>query len=197
MKYDWESILKEFSRKLIKVQGNDQRWQLTPEMLASRWLGNRKAAEEEIVKAENRLGTKFPPSYREFLKVSNGWHNSDWTEMQLYSTEDVDWFYTKNQNWINAWQPYTKAIPSIPDEKYYVYGEDQDCVNLRCEYLSTALEVSTDSGDGDIFLLIPDVISEDNEWEAWHFGNKLPGAFRYRSFYEMMQKVVEQGCFIA
>jgi hypothetical protein len=194
MNYDWESILKELSRKLIN--DNNRGWELTPEMLASGWVGNSQASEEAIVKTETRLGTKLPPSYRQFLKISNGWYNSDWTQMRLHSTEEIDWFFTKNQSWINAWQPYTKAIPSLPDEEYFVYGEDQDCVNLRREYLSTALEISTDSGDGDIFLLIPDVVFKDNEWEAWHFGNKLPGAFRYRSFYEMMQKVVEQGCFI-
>jgi hypothetical protein len=36
-------------------------------------------------------------------------------------------------------------------------------------------------------LLNPKVIDENGEWEAWEFGNKIPGAYRYRSFWEMMQ----------
>lgn len=76
--------------------------------------------------------------------------------------------------------------PSIADEEYFVYGEAQDCSNLRVEYLQTALEIS-DLGDSAIYLLNPQVITADGEWEAWFFCNWLPGADRYRSFREMMQ----------
>ena len=67
---------------------------------------------------------------------------------------------------------------------------------MREEYLQTALEISSDSDDGDIYLLIPEVINLEGEWEAWHFGNKLPGANRYRSFYELMQQALEWGDFV-
>lgn len=87
--------------------------------------------------------------------------------------------------------------PSIPDEEYFIYGEEQDCANCRFEYIENALEISTESEDCDIFLLVPDVIFETGEWEAWHAGSKLPGAYRYRSFYELMLQVTEQGYFIA
>jgi hypothetical protein len=192
--FNWDILLKKFSRTLIEER-DEADWDLTPAMVKSGWLGYPAASEAEIVEAETRLNTRFPPSYRAFLSVSNGWRNSDWTEMHLYSTSEIDWFTSRNQAWIDAWQS-TVAESPIPDEKYFVYGADQDCIHLRREYLSTALEVSSDSGDGDIFLLIPEVVFETGEWEAWHFGNKLPGAHRYRSFYELMEKVTEQGCFI-
>lgn len=206
--YDWQSLLEEFSLKLIeydikqsgKLRANGSAIQpkLNNELRKSNWLGYSGATEEQISNAETRLSVKFPTSYREFLKVSNGWRNADWTELKLWSTEEVDWFATKNQNWINDWFPdYTETRPTVVDNLYFVYGEEQDCINLRTEYLQNALEISSNSGDGDIFLLIPDVIFDDGEWEAWHFGSKLPGANRYRSFYELMQKVVEQGGFIA
>ncbi|MEA5618581.1 SMI1/KNR4 family protein [Cronbergia sp. UHCC 0137] len=194
--YDWEHLLKKFSYKLIEGRREYDRWELTPEIVASKWLGNPSASEEQIVLAETRLGKRFPPSYREFLKVSNGWCNSDWTDLQLWSTEEIEWFSTRNEDWILAWQLDINEVPSVPDDQYFVYGEAQDCIYLRREYLPTALEISSDSGDGDIFLLIPDVVFENGEWEAWHFGNKLPGANRYRSFYELMLKVTEQGSFI-
>ncbi len=191
--FNWKSLLTDFSRTLIDER-DEEDWELTPKMVKSGWLGYPAASEAEIVEAETRLNTRFPPSYRAFLAVSNGWRNSDWTEMHLYSTSEIDWFASHNQEWIDAWQPTDQ--PSVSDEKYFVYGADQDCVHLRREYLSTALEISSGSGDGDIFLLIPDVVSETGEWEAWHFGDKLPGANRYPSFYELMEKVAEQGCFI-
>jgi hypothetical protein len=31
------------------------------------------------------------------------------------------------------------------------------------------------------------VVTPDGEWEAWFFANWLPGANRYRSFWEMLQ----------
>ncbi|MBM0743426.1 SMI1/KNR4 family protein [Phormidium sp. CLA17] len=163
-------------------------------MVKSGWLGYPAASEAQIAEAETRLNTRFPPSYRAFLAVSNGWRNSDWTEMHLYSTSEIDWFASRNQEWISTWQSAGQS--PLLDEKYFVYGADQDCIHLRPEYLSTALEISSGSGDGDIFLLIPQVVSETGEWEAWHLGNKLPGAYRYRSFYELMEKITDQGCFI-
>ncbi len=192
--FNWDVLLKKFSRKLIEER-DEEDWELTPDMVKSGWLGYPAASEAEIVEAETRLNTQFPPSYRAFLAVSNGWRNSDWTEMHLYSTAEIDWFTSRNQQWIDAWLSNADDL-TVSDEKYFVYGADQNCVHLRREYLSTALEVSSDSGDGDVFLLIPEVVSETGEWEAWHFGNKLPGANRYRSFYELMEKVVNQGSFI-
>ncbi len=38
-----------------------------------------------------------------------------------------------------------------------------------------------------IYLLNPQVVTEEGEWEAWFFANWLPGAARYRSFQEMME----------
>ena len=90
---------------------------------------------------------------------------------------------------------FGNSLPPLREE-YFVYDIEQDCVNIRCEYLENALEISSESGDGDIFLLIPDVVFENGEWEAWHMGSKLPGANRYRSFYELMEIVLRQGAFI-
>ena len=123
--------------------------------------------------------------------------NSGWSDLQLWSTEEVEWFATRNQNWIDGWkQTDDEKLPTVPDDLYFVYTQEQDCINLRTEYLQNALEISSDSRDGDIFLLIPEVIFDDGEWEAWHFGSKLPGATRYRSFYELMQDVANRGDFI-
>ena len=192
--YNWQDLLREFSFKLIERRDEYDTWELPPDKVKSGWLGNTGASEEQLVLAETRLGRKLPPSYREFLKVSNGWPISDWTDFQLWSTENIEWFSKRNPDF--NWPPDTDERPSVPDEYYYVYGQDQDCINLRLEYLEKALEISSDSGEGEIFLLIPDVIFDDGEWEAWLLGAKLPGAARYRSFYELMLEVIEKGDFI-
>jgi hypothetical protein len=66
-----------------------------------------------------------------------------------------------------------------------LYGEKQDCVNFRREYLQTALQIS-DVGDSAVVLLNPKVVTPEGEWETWFFANWLPGAIRYRSFGEWL-----------
>ena len=81
-------------------------------------------------------------------------------------------------------------LPSIRDAEYFVYGEAQDCRTLRVGYLQTALEISS-KGDAAIYLLNPQVLTPEGEWEAWFFCDWLPGADLYGSFLEMMQAEYE------
>lgn len=198
--FDWERFLKRWSQELLESMGQE-REQVPPEVMRSGWLGYPGATEEQIARAEARLEATLPPSYREFLKVTNGWRQTTPFIYKLWSTEEIEWFSIKRQEWLHAFvEPYSdayedylvtqKKTPSIPDEEYFVYGDDQDCSKLRVEYLQTVLEIS-DAGDSAIYLLNPQVITEDGEWEAWFFGDWLPGADRYQSFREMMQAEYE------
>lgn len=112
-KFDWENLLKEFSQKLIADLNERRKAEIPSEVIQSGWLGYPGATEKQITQAEARLKTTLPPSYREFLKVTNGWRKSDCTELQLWSTEEVDWFWLRNQAWIDGWQPYTEERPSV------------------------------------------------------------------------------------
>ena len=71
--------------------------------------------------------------------------------------------------------------PPVSDKDYFTYGKVQDLVRMSREYLRTALEVN-DVGDAAVYLLNPEVVTPDGEWEAWFFANWLPGANGYRSF---------------
>ena len=141
-----------------------------------------------------RLGTSLPPSYRAFLTFSNGWRNLGAYKWNLWSTEDVDWFRVRNQDWIDAYVDHLDPDEwdgphSVPDAEYFNYGTlpyGQGQGEERLEYLPSMLEVS-DVGDAAILLLNPEIVSPDGEWEAWDFANWHPGAWRYRSFWEMMQ----------
>ncbi|HEY9606625.1 MAG TPA: SMI1/KNR4 family protein [Allocoleopsis sp.] len=198
--FNWERFLKRWSQELLESMGQE-REQVSSEVMRSGWLGYPGATEEQIARAEARLEATLPPSYREFLKVTNGWRQTTPFIYKLWSTEEIEWFSIKRQEWLKAFvEPYSdayedylvtqKRTPSIPDEEYFVYGDAQDCSKLRVEYLQTALEIS-DTGDSAIYLLNPQVMTEDGEWEAWFFGDWLPGADRYQSFREMMQAEYE------
>ncbi len=80
--------------------------------------------------------------------------------------------------------------PPVPDEDYFTYGKDQDAGTLRAEYLPGCLQVS-EIGDMAVLLLNPAVQTAEGEWEAWFFAGWLPGARRYRSFYELMEGELE------
>lgn len=162
--------------------------QLPPEALANSWLGFAGASEAQIVEAEKRLGINLPPSYREFLKISNGWRKTTPFIDKIWPVEEIEWFYRRHQSdWIDPWiEGGGGIIYPVPDEEYFVYGPKQDATSMRVEYLQTALEISP-PGDSAIYLLNPKVVGPDGEWEAWFFASWLPGANRYRSFYEMMQ----------
>ncbi|UIE39673.1 SMI1/KNR4 family protein [Leptodesmis sichuanensis] len=188
---------------------------LPPQVIESGWLGYPGATEAQIAQAEARLGMVLPRSYREFLKVTNGWYLTTPFVCKLWSTDEIERFAVRRQDWINDFTERYKRehymnvtfngsdihlrTPSIPDEEYLVYGYDQDPKKLRIEYLQTALEIS-DRENSAIYLLNPQIdLNHDGEWEAWYLEDSLPdngdlgddwrpGATRYRSFLEMMQE---------
>jgi hypothetical protein len=197
--FNWERFLRQWSQDLIESVGNASA-PLPQEVIHSVWLGYPGATEEQIIRAEARLQTTLPPSYRAFLKVTNGWRQTTPFIDKLWSVEQIEWFSVRHQDWIDTYAASEDGqdavplpafpLPSVPDEEYFVYGDAQDCSLIRVEYLQTMLEIS-DRGDSSIYLLNPQVIDSAGEWEAWFFGNWLPGADRYRSFQEMMQAEYE------
>lgn len=185
--FDWQKLLTQWSRELI--ESDEFTEEIPPEVIVSGWLGYPGATCAQIAQAEARLGTLFPPSYREFLQVTNGWRQLNSNIYKLWSTEEVEWFAVRNQNWIDMWLLTDTTLGSSSnstDEEYFVYGEEQDSDKIRVEYLQTALEVS-DVSDSTVLLLNPQVVTAEGEWEGWFFASWLGGAKRYQSFWDMMQ----------
>jgi len=143
-------------------------------------ITNEGLLEEEIATVEAKLKVKLPPSYLAFLKYSNGLLLPD-RFTNLLPLKDIDWFYTLNQEWADIWND---GEDDVEDEQYFVYGKEQDSCHMRSRYLKTALQIS-DSAEGDVLLLNPEV-KFGEEWEAWWFGDALPGAIRFQSFQELL-----------
>ena len=184
MEFNWRDFLEQFSQSLL--DDDTIRAQQSQEILNSKWLGFPAASVQEINSVEDRLGVSLPPSYRQFLQTSNGWRNSGAFIDRVWSTSEIAWFQERHQTWIDAYTGPESIQPTVSDQEYFVYGEEQDPITLRVEYLQTALEIS-DVGDSGIYLLNPKIVTEEGEWEAWFFANWLPGAVRYRSFQELME----------
>ncbi len=139
------------------------------------------------MKAEGRLKTRLPPSFRAFLAASNGWRNVSFEIPELRSAEKIQWFKREHRDWINAYtDPMAGTEILLPaDQGYFNYAE-VDTVSFDLTHLAQTLCIS-DAGDGAVLLLNPMVIWPDGEWETWFFANWLPGAQRYRSFADWMR----------
>ena len=180
--FNWKELLTERSQKLIASGEFDTL--LPPNVISSGWLGYSGASEEQIVSTEARLGKTLPLSYREFLKISNGWRQVNSFIYNLWSTTEIDWFVARHQqDWV---EPWSKNTAVISDSDYLVYGAAQNELLVKTEYMKAALEIS-DEGDSSFFLLNPLVVTNEGEWEAWFLANWIPGVKRYRSFWELME----------
>lgn len=212
--FDWNHFLQQWSNEFIVAFKQDI--QIPQTVLESRWLGYPGATEAQISRVESRLKVRLPPSYREFLKVSNGWRQTTPFIYRVWSIEEVDWFINRHQDWIESFiksrleahydntqnghhlngncrngdrpnqHHINHSLGHVTDLEYFLYGEEQDCSKIRYEYLRTALEIS-DKGESSIYLLNPTIKTNNGEWEAWFFGDWLPGADRYISFKDMME----------
>ena len=181
---------------LERLEDNDFN-NLPSEVINERWFGYSGATDSEITAAESRLEMTLPPSYKGFLRVSNGWRGSDkdfsrvnnsWRAVDMYLSQllpiqNVDWLSTTEptlyDDWMSGWESEDPTSP-VSDKEYFVYGDEQDSASLRNEYLQTALEIGNNKDNGNL-LLNPQIVFEDRELEAWMFSPLIPGAIRYKS----------------
>nr|BFE83808.1 hypothetical protein GCM10020093_064090 [Planobispora longispora] len=152
------------------------------------WLGAEGAAEAEIVRHEERLGMRLPPSYREFLQVTNGWDEETRSSLRLLPIAEVGWTRDVDPGLAETWGPKL-GLPDIPDEDYFRYGAGQDPIHIRDEYVPGTLYIA-EYLEGQVYLLNPHIVTPDGEWEAWTFATWYPGAYRFRSFWDLMTKDV-------
>jgi len=94
---EWESWLGRWNRELLErigptVDNRLLRYGVTPEVRASGWLGLPAATEEQITRLETRLGRALPPSYRAFLKASNGFRQPGMLVWRVLPAEEVACF---------------------------------------------------------------------------------------------------------
>lgn len=187
--FDWAAFWREYNQELLASAHlaealryrDDEGLQAAT---AAGWLGRPGATEEQLRSVEARLGSPLPPSYREFLAFSNGWWYPSGFIPRLWRTDEIEWLAVSDPHVIEAW---SIGEPG-GDEEYFVYGEDQSTLTVRPEYLRRALRISErEFGGTAMYLLIPDVVTPEGEWEAWMLAHWLPGAQRYRSFRELME----------
>ena len=173
----WKPFLARWSTQLVK---SDLAGQVDPPPESSDWLGFAKAPAREITALEKRLGLSLPPSYRAFLQASNGWRRTTPFIGRIRPASEVVWFRIENEHWVEA---YSESGSELPDAEYYDYEENGE-MHYCAAHLQHLVQIS-DVDDG-VYVLNPQAVTPDGEWEAWFFANWIPGARRYPSFAHLM-----------
>lgn len=178
--YEWVSLLQQWNEDILN--SSDAAY-LPEEVLRTGWLGFPPATEEEIQAAEARLGVRLPDSYREFLKVTNGWRMTSPFIDRVWGTEEIEWLAMQRRYILDPIRRY--GDEEIPDSEYFLYGEWRPGP-LRLEDLERSLEVGFGS-DVDQYLLLPAVTTEEGECDAFAVYPKGGEVrVRYRSFWDLM-----------
>jgi hypothetical protein len=183
----WKDILTQINPNYFSQQTDEslgelvQQGFLDAETAKNKWLGNHPCYAEQIRNLESRLAVALPPSFKEFLFVSNGFKSIASLTGDIFSTEKIDWVINTEQEWLDILGGFHRPVS---DEEYFDYSGNQDSAYFRSEYIKDCLKIS-EWQDGVIVLLNP-TIKHGAEWEVIEHGTWYPGAYRYKSFFDFM-----------
>ena len=179
-RYPWSELLRRWSLELCE----DDAFALTQDdvVIESGWTGSEPVAEDELQDLERRIGRSLPPSYRSFLKTTDGYVGGG-SVQRIRPAREVKPFVDDEGEWVDIWlETAGKGTPLSVGEHTATRG--QDVVKARWKLLSDTIQVS-DTYDGAVYLLCPTIV-EDGEWEAWLFATWLPGAARFSSWWDLV-----------
>lgn len=166
--WDWQGLLKQMNDGILSKPIVDE-FSLPSEVIESGWIGYDPATEEQIAVAEARLGVTLPPSYRAFLKTSNGWRVCNpWMEA-VYPVENIDFTRNTDLDLIEIWahSGTGAASASLSDIAHTI-----------------RISAWTDMA---VLLLNPQKSTTEGEWEAWFYSDTIQGAEVFPSFWDLMQ----------
>ncbi|GAA4864153.1 SMI1/KNR4 family protein [Saccharopolyspora cebuensis] len=100
---EWQQFLRDYSDEYLRTATNEDLSHVDARQRENRWMGYEAATEEAVLATEERLGVRLPPSYRNFLLVSNGWRDVDPEIGELLGADEVQWFAERDADLLEAW----------------------------------------------------------------------------------------------
>ena len=171
----WAALLQELS--LLAIADDDLRPLIDPDKVQRAWLGEPPASEQEIAAAEARLGIGLPPSYRAFLRVSNGWSHPNAFVMQLAGVAEIGWTGEIAPDLVSGWARGVAeaaaqfgAPPPAPED---LLGQ-------------TLLINRPHEMDDNAYIMLNPKGMHGMEMEGWFFSSWNPGAEVHPSFWHLM-----------
>lgn len=139
------------------------------------------ASDQDIGEAESRLGLILPPSYKNFLKASNGLILPGG---KFLPANEIDWFKDKVTDYYRIICDARFGL-EVSDEEHRTYGDKQNPLLYCSNYLEDCVSISL-IGDANMFSVLNSKIRfEEGEWEAWYCCSE-EGCARYQAFNEFM-----------
>ncbi|ATZ22364.1 hypothetical protein SLAV_02200 [Streptomyces lavendulae subsp. lavendulae] len=139
----------------------------------ARWLGGAPAGEERIAAMERRLGRRMPPSYREFLEVSDGWQHAGGFVTLLAGTADAHW-HDDASGLADMFEEYLDE-DSGPEQR------------READIWRRGLQLDVES-DATYVLMDPEDVGEDGDWAVYTWaGWRAAPPRRYANFAEFMR----------
>ncbi|MFF7453880.1 SMI1/KNR4 family protein [Kitasatospora sp. NPDC008115] len=134
----------------------------------ARWLGFDGAPAERVAAAEAGLGCGLPPSYREFLAVSDGWRHAGGFVDRLAGTDGARWH---------------RDADGLSE-----YFDDGELEGMW----QRALQLDVES-DATLVLLDPGDVDADGEWAVyWYASWQGSPPQRYASFRAFMRAMYQE-----
>ena len=160
---EWRGYLREYSETYLRTANRYQRALLDPGQAAAGWMGHEPAGEEAVAAAEQRLGVRFPPSFRAFLLTTDGWDGvGGWVGL-VYGCKDISWL--RDTGW--------------GEEFIEIYSDDEDGDEEYVALFQRSLEIT--NGE-DFWFLDPTEVGPDGEWAGYLFTPKYGEMERYAGF---------------
>jgi hypothetical protein len=154
------------------------------------------ATAQEILELEGRTGVTLPPTYRAFLKASNGLNLP--VHGQFLSTRDVQSYSQIDPMGAGLMEEFAEDFeedfPEPSDEEYFQYSSPEMAQLTRPRYAKTALALNGPDGEmshvGKAMgwaLLVREVRFANGEHEIWQ--QAFEWQFRFNSFAEYFSAI--------
>ncbi|WP_326646782.1 SMI1/KNR4 family protein [Streptomyces anthocyanicus] len=174
--FDWRPFLVEWSAEWADCQPEGEtRSADDASARRSRWLGFPPADEERVAAAEARLGRRLPPSYREFLMVSDGWRHAGGFVWLLAGTADA------------RWHDDASGLADTFEEDLDEEAGPQERREAGIWRRGLQLDVASDAT---YVLMDPEDVDEDGEWAVYTWaGWRAAPPERHASFRAFMREM--------
>ncbi|MEE1810128.1 SMI1/KNR4 family protein [Streptomyces sp. BE133] len=144
----------------------------------ARWLGFPPASEERIAAMEERLGRRMPPSYRKFLKVSDGWRHAGGFVWLLAGTKEACW-HNDESGLADIFEEYLDEDAG-PEER------------READIWRRGLQLDVES-DITHVLMDPEDVDEDGEWAVYTWASwRAAPPERHANFIEFMRDMYRE-----
>jgi len=160
-----QQLLKRISKKSLLLN----EYEFTEQQKESQWLGTAPATNTEIEAAERHLKTTLPDDYKEFLKISNGFHQAISTNPTIIPISKIDYLVNIDEDLVEIWKSH-----------------------IELEETAKSLSQSIVIGginEEQYFLLIPPH-DKHKKWRYWVFASWIPGEHEYRDFKDYLNSTL-------